>query len=303
MSNTFEVYLGNFICILGIMKIFRMDLLSKQLLLFSIFIFALISSILIVISIIAVPFVIYGVIFGSPNETLKLLFYFTTPIVLIGMYFIYKDDIHEFIYNYIIDFKNDIYHSDRTVLSSITKNSPIEALNNFLYIIKNDLEFKIIYNLSFFIFCCVTLIDIYYFEHIPFLGFLEDYGVIFISKLHLIWLVPASFIFTYIYSKYYYDLITKRTHEKLITISKFIEYDGISVCLSEDKQLVIHKTDSFENSYKLSETITMIEIKNEIYYLLKTTDDYQTFKASYILLNNLNNKFVYKLKYYKDNFE
>lgn len=299
MSNTFEIYLGNFIFILAIMKLFRMDLISKYISLISILIFSLIAYILMVVSVTFFPFLF----FGLQNETLQLVLYIITPVVLIALYFIYKDDTHAFIYNLKKELKNDIYSRDRTIFSSIATNSPLEALNNFLYIIKDQIESKFTYNLCFFIFYYIILIDIYYFEHIPLFGFLEDYGIFFISKLHLIWLIPTSFAFTYIYSKYYYDFISARTYEKLITISKFMQHEGKYVCLSEYKELITPKIDSIVNSYKFSKTVSMVEMDNEIYYLLKNKDDYQTFKASYILINDVRNKFIFTLKYYKDNFQ
>jgi hypothetical protein len=298
MADSVETNLVIFVFVLAIMKLLRMDLLSKYLLFISLSIFALIASIGMGVSIIGFPFVM----FGSSNETLGLVLKIGIPVVTIIMYFLYQDDIHEFIYGLKIELKNDMYR-DRTFFSSIAKNSLVEALKKYLKIIKNDIENKFIYNLGFFVLYYIFLIDLYSFEHIMLVGPLEDFGIYFISKLHLIWLIPLSFLFTYIYSRFYYDFISERTYEKLVTISKFIEHDGNHICLGENEELVITKIDAVINSYKFSETITMIELNNKIYYLLKNADYYQTFKASYIFINNYRNKFIYELKYYRENFE
>lgn len=298
MADSVATNLVIFVFVLAIMKLLRMDLLSKYLLFISLSIFALIASIGIGVSIIGFPFVM----FGSSNETLGLVLKIGIPIVIIIMYFLYKDDIHEFIYRLKIELKNDVYR-DATIFSAIAKNSPTEALKNYLKIIKNDIENKFIYTLGFFILYYIILIDIYSFEHVIFIGSLGDYGIYFISKLHLIWLIPMSFLLTYIYSKYYYDFISGRTYEKFVTICRFIEHEGRHVLFSETEELITLNKDSVATSYEFSETITMIEINKKIYYLLKNNDGYQTFKETFVFITRYSNNYIYSLKYYKENFE
>lgn len=298
MADSIETNLVLFVFILVITKLLRLNLLSKYLLLIPLSIFLLIVSIGMGVSIIGFPFVM----FGSSNETLGLVFKIGIPIVTVIMYFLYKNDIHEFIYEFKIKLKNDVYR-DGTIFSAIAKNSPVEALKNYLKIIKNDIENKFIYNLGFFVLYYIILIDIYSFGHIIFVGSLEYYGIYFISKLHLIWLIPLSFLLTYFYSKYYYDFISGRTYNKFVTISRFIEHEGKHVLFSQTEELITLKKDLVATSYKFSETITMVEINKKIYYLLINTDSYQTFKASFDFITRYSNNYIYSIKYYKENFE
>ena len=299
MADSVETNLVIFIFILAVLKLLRMDLLSKYLFSVVFGLFLLVGIVLMGVSIIGLPFIL----FGSSNETNETVIKIGIPISIVILYLFNKKDIHNFIYQFKSELKNDIRKTDRKILTSIAKDTPLEALKNYLSIIKNDMENQLFYNLGFFIFYFIILIDVLYFNHIPMNGFLDDYGIVFISKLHLIWLIPASFILTYIYSKYYYDLISGRTYEKFVTISRFIEHEGKHVLFSETEDLITLNKDSVINSYKFSENITMVEINKKIYYLLKNTDDYQTFKASFDFIRRYSNSYIYSLKYYKENFE
>ena len=111
MSNSVEIYLGNFIYILVIMKLLRMDLLSKSLLYISLTLFGLFGFVGMGIGMIGVPFLL----FGSSNETLEIVIKASIPIIVVVLYVSNKKDIHSFIFEIKYKLKKEISLNNKTI--------------------------------------------------------------------------------------------------------------------------------------------------------------------------------------------
>jgi hypothetical protein len=294
MNSSFDTYLVPFFYALGVMKLLRMELISKTLLLFFIIIFCFIGITGIVLSFVATPFLL----FKASNETLDTLLKITLSIIFISVcaYCAYN---YKLIFDFFTEIKEEVKNKDSKLSKVLLEDTPLNALNKYLRCIRDDIEKQLFYNLGFFILLQLILIDVYSDHHFPILGSLYDFGIFSISKLHLLWLIPLSFLLTYTYSKYYFEFISDITFEKFLALCRFFKHQREQVVIDENKNIKLIDEDSISSYFKVSDDITFVQTDDDIYHLIDDDTCYRKFRKanSYISLNGSR---VFTTEYYKD---
>lgn len=105
MQNSSDYFIINSILFLAILKLLRMEILSKGLFYILLSLIVFLALIGMGIGIIGFPFLL----FGSSNETLGIVIKVSIPIVVIAIYFINKKEIHDFIYEFNFKLKKGIF--------------------------------------------------------------------------------------------------------------------------------------------------------------------------------------------------
>lgn len=301
MIDSFSGYFISSLYALAILKLLRINSLLKigftALLTFTVFIGAVSMTGAVLVS----PLIFIN----SSNEALGAAIKIVFPLVAGVIIFIYRREIINGLRDFIYEIKED-KKNDGKNLSKILKNNSLEdSLRKYLNLIIQDIENQIFYSIGFFALLQSMLYFIYVYNYVPLFGQLLDYEIIFLRKIHLLWLIPSTLILTYIYSRFIYEVISNSTFQNFLAICRFGEYQEMQAAIGEDllssysaQCLIVIKNEEITEFFKIAPNTIFIRSKKGIYLLLNKYEGYRNFRISYQTIKSIGS-IVFSNNYYQ----
>jgi hypothetical protein len=301
MIDSFSGYFISSLYALAILKLLRINSLLKigftALLTFTIFIS--------IVSMTGAVFVSPLIFINSSNEALGAAIKIVFPLVAGIIIFIYRREIIYGLKDFIYEIKEDKKNDGKNLSKILNNNSLEDSLRKYLKLIIQDIENQIFYSIGFFALLQSMLYFIYAYDYIPLFGQLLDCEIIFLRKIHLLWLIPLTLILTYIYSRFIYEIISNSTFQNFLVICRFGEYQEMQAAIGENllssypaQYLIVIKNEEITEFFKIAPNTIFIRSKKGIYLLLNKYEGYRDFRISYQSIKSIGS-IVFSNNYYQ----